>query len=61
MTGFEDGLVPSATPTIGVLGLYSTRVDGFDTDDVAVSQIVPRHAAVALARCPARGCTGAGR
>jgi GAF domain-containing protein len=35
--------------TVGVLGLYSSRVDGFDTDDQAVAQILARHAAVALA------------
>jgi GAF domain-containing protein len=35
--------------TVGVLGLYSSRVDGFDTDDDAVAQILARHAAVALA------------
>ncbi len=35
--------------TVGVLGLYSSRVDGFDTDDEAVAQILARHAAVALA------------
>jgi hypothetical protein len=35
--------------TVGVLGLYSTRIDAFDTDDEAISQILARHAAVALA------------
>jgi GAF domain-containing protein len=35
--------------TVGVLGLYNSRVDGFDTDDEAVAQILARHAAVALA------------
>jgi GAF domain-containing protein len=35
--------------TVGVLGLYSARIDAFDTDDEAISQILARHAAVALA------------
>jgi GAF domain-containing protein len=35
--------------TVGVLGLYSSRTDGFDIDDEAVAQILARHAAVALA------------
>jgi GAF domain-containing protein len=35
--------------TLGVLGLYSSRIDGFDTDNEAVAQILARHAAVALA------------
>ena len=34
---------------VGVLCLYNSRVDGFDTDDEAVAQVVARHAAVALA------------
>ena len=38
-----------STGTIGVLGLYSSRVDAFDADDEAVAQILARHAAVALA------------
>ncbi len=35
--------------TIGTLCLYSSRVDGFSTDDRAVARILARHAAVALA------------
>jgi GAF domain-containing protein len=35
--------------TVGVLGLYSSRTDAFDTDDEAVAHILARHAAVALA------------
>ncbi len=35
--------------TIGALCLYSSRTDGFSTDDQAVAQILARHAAVALA------------
>ena len=35
--------------TIGTLCLYSSRRDGFSTDDQAVAQILARHAAVALA------------
>jgi GAF domain-containing protein len=34
---------------VGILGLYSSRTDAFDTDDEAVAQILARHAAVALA------------
>ena len=35
--------------TEGVLGLYNSRIDGFDTDDEEVAQVLARHAAVALA------------
>jgi GAF domain-containing protein len=35
--------------TIGVLSLYSTKVDAFDDDDEAVAHILARHAAVAVA------------
>jgi GAF domain-containing protein len=35
--------------TVGVLGLYSSRTDAFDTGDEAIAQILARHAAVALA------------
>jgi transcriptional regulator with GAF, ATPase, and Fis domain len=35
--------------TVGVLGLYSSRTDAFDTDDEAIAHILARHAAVALA------------
>jgi GAF domain-containing protein len=31
--------------TVGMLGLYSSRIDAFDTDDQAVAQILARHAA----------------
>ncbi|WP_420323460.1 GAF and ANTAR domain-containing protein [Kribbella pittospori] len=35
--------------TVGVLGLYSTAPDAFDTDDKAVAHILARHASVAIA------------
>ncbi|MEU4605682.1 GAF and ANTAR domain-containing protein [Kribbella sp. NPDC023972] len=35
--------------TIGVLGLYSTKPDAFDTDDEAIAHILARHASVAVA------------
>jgi GAF domain-containing protein len=38
-----------AGKTVGVLSLYSTKVDGFDDDDEAVAHILARHAAVAVA------------
>jgi GAF domain-containing protein len=34
---------------VGVLSLYSTKVDAFDDDDEAVAHILARHAAVAVA------------
>ena len=34
---------------VGALCLHNSRVDGFDTDDEAVAQVLARHAAVALA------------
>jgi GAF domain-containing protein len=45
--------VPLATRrdsrTVGVLGLYNDRADGFSADDEAVAHILARHASVALA------------
>jgi GAF domain-containing protein len=45
--------VPLATRrdsrTVGVLGLYNDRADGFSADDEAVAHILARHAAVAIA------------
>jgi GAF domain-containing protein len=45
--------VPLATRrdsrTVGVLGLYNDRADGFSPDDEAVAHILARHASVALA------------
>ncbi|MEU4392069.1 GAF and ANTAR domain-containing protein [Kribbella sp. NPDC023855] len=43
--------VPLATGngTVGVLGLYSTERDGFNTDDEAIAHILARHASVAVA------------
>ena len=38
-----------ASPTVGVLGLYSPQPDAFDTDDEAIAHILARHATVALA------------
>ncbi|MEU4196929.1 GAF and ANTAR domain-containing protein [Kribbella sp. NPDC026611] len=38
-----------ASSTVGVLGLYSQRPDGFSTDDEAIAQILARHASVAVA------------
>ena len=39
----------AASPTVGVLGLYSPQPDAFDTDDEAIAHILARHATVALA------------
>jgi AmiR/NasT family two-component response regulator len=39
----------AASPTVGVLGLYSPQPDAFDTDDEAIAHILARHASVALA------------
>jgi GAF domain-containing protein len=38
-----------ASKTVGVLSLYSTKIDAFDDDDEAVAHILARHAAVAVA------------
>jgi GAF domain-containing protein len=39
----------AASPTVGVLSLYSQNPDGFDADDEAIAHILARHASVALA------------
>jgi GAF domain-containing protein len=39
-----------AASTVGVLGLYSPKPDGFDADDETIAHILARHAAVATAR-----------
>jgi transcriptional regulator with GAF, ATPase, and Fis domain len=44
-----DVPLTTATGTVGMLGLYSTTPDAFDPDDIAVAQILARHASVALA------------
>ena len=35
--------------TIGVLSLFNTRADAFDTDDEAIAHILARHASIAVA------------
>jgi len=42
-------LTTSAAGTIGVLGLYNTQPDAFNSDDEAIAHILARHASVALA------------
>jgi GAF domain-containing protein len=44
-----DVPLTTSTGTIGVLGLYSTKPDAFDTDDEAIAHILARHASVAVA------------
>jgi transcriptional regulator with GAF, ATPase, and Fis domain len=41
--------VGNGSATVGVLGLYSTRLDAFSDDDEAVAHILARHASVAVA------------
>lgn len=38
-----------SAPTVGVLGLYSPKPDGFNADDEAVAHILARHASIAVA------------
>jgi GAF domain-containing protein len=42
-------MLGDASPTVGVLGLYSRVPDGFSTDDEAIAHILARHATVAVA------------
>jgi transcriptional regulator with GAF, ATPase, and Fis domain len=42
-------LTTSAAGSIGVLGLYNTEPDAFNSDDEAIAHILARHASVALA------------
>jgi GAF domain-containing protein len=44
-----DVPLTTAAGTHGVLGLYGTRPDAFDTDDEAIARILARHASVAVA------------
>ncbi|MFK4087549.1 GAF and ANTAR domain-containing protein [Kribbella sp. NPDC020789] len=44
-----DVPMTASTATVGVLGLYSARPDGFSQDDQAVAHILARHASVAVA------------
>jgi GAF domain-containing protein len=44
-----DMPLTTAAGTVGVLGLYSTRLDAFGPDDVAIAHILARHASVAVA------------
>lgn len=44
-----DVPLTTAQGTVGMLGLYSTRPDGFSADDEAIAHILARHASVAIA------------
>jgi GAF domain-containing protein len=44
-----DVPLTTAEGTVGVLGLYSTQSDAFDSDDEAIAYILARHASIAVA------------
>ncbi|MFC6160157.1 GAF and ANTAR domain-containing protein [Kribbella jiaozuonensis] len=44
-----DMPLTTAAGTVGVLGLYSTRLDAFGPDEEAIAHILARHASVAVA------------